>query len=108
MPYLNHRQLTERSRRLGGDYRSFRAQLAWFRRADPSRKKRFSKPYMRAKQKHYDTAQGRIVRLVTILQAQKRRQQAARAARNKKIAQEKLWLKKHGHMMFKSLGKRKR
>lgn len=111
MPYLNHRQLTERSRRLGGDYRSFRAQLAWWRGAG----KRFSKPYMRAsqpyiraKQKHYDTAQGRIIRLVTILQAQKRRQQTARAARNKKIAQEKLWLKKHGHMMFKSLGKRKR
>lgn len=104
MPYLNHRQLTERSRRLGGDYRSFRAQLAWSRAAG----KRFSKPYMRAKQKHYDTAQGRIIRLVTILQAQKRRQQTARAARNKKIAQEKLWLKKHGHTMFKSLGKRKR
>jgi len=63
---------------------------------------------MKTKQKHFDRAQGRLIRLVTILQAQKRRQQAARAARNKKIALEKLWLKKHGHMMFKSLGKRKR
>jgi hypothetical protein len=63
---------------------------------------------MKTKKKHFDLAQERIIRLVTVLRAQKRRQQAARAARNKKIAQEKLWLRKHGHMMFKSLGKRKR
>lgn len=99
---LNYRQLSERSRGLGRAYGLFRGQLAW------GRQKGFSKNYMKVKKMHFDRAQQRIIRLATILQAQKRRQYLKQSARARKIRREKLWLKRHGHMMFKSLGKRKR
>jgi hypothetical protein len=69
---------------------------------------------MRLKEMRLNRLRQRMVRLVIVLSAQKKRQQDARAARNKKIAQEKLWLRKHGRMMFDQpykrtfLGKRKR
>lgn len=108
LPALNHRQLTERSQQLGDTYRQLVGQIAW------GKQKGFSKEYFRVKEMRLNKLRQRMVRLVIVLSAQKKRQQDARASRNKKIAQEKLWLRKHGRMMFdqpykpKFLGKRKR
>lgn len=108
LPALNYRQLTERSQKLGDAYRNLVGQIAW------GRKKGYNKEFMRVKEMRLNLLRQRMVRLVIVLSAQKRRQQAARSARNKKIAQEKLWLRKHGRMLFdqpykrKFLGKRKR
>lgn len=109
---LNHRQLTQRAQETGRAYRNYR-NLAdvygrWSRDPSfPSVREAHLKKH-REYARSFNTVQQRIVRLVQILQAQRRRQYLKQAARARKVRREKLWLKRHGHMMFKSLGKRKR
>lgn len=98
---LNHRQLTQRVQETGRAYRNYRNYRDLYGRWGHEKKRRDAA-------RKFNTIQQRIVRLVQILQAQKRRQYLKQTARARKVRREKLWLKRHGHMMFKSLGKRKR
>lgn len=111
---LNHRQLTQRAQETGRAYRSYRSHRnlygQWARDATEhwhGARAEYKKKYLDMSRR-FNTVQQRIVRLVQILQAQKRRQYLKQTARARKVRREKLWLKRHGHMMFKSLGKRKR
>jgi len=110
---LNHRQLTQRAQETGRAYRNFRnlrdVYGQWSREPGHWHGSRveYAKKHLDMSRR-FNTVQQRIIRLVQILQAQKRRQYLKQTARARKVRREKLWLKRHGHMMFKSLGKRKR
>lgn len=110
---LNHRQLTQRAQETGRAYKNFRNYRdlygRWSRDTEHWHGMRamYLKKHREAA-RNFDVVQQRIIRLAQILQAQKRRQYLKATARARKVRREKLWLKRHGHMMFKSLGKRKR